>query len=201
MDSDRFRSGDRRVVNGSSSERGAPLGRRSNDEYPTQQSAPEYEDTREPRVAAPRHEVREEAKKRRPILPLLVVVIVLVLGVGGWFMWSQLQKTDTGIDKSKYQAVFLSNGQHYFGKLEAMNNDYFKLSDVYYLEQINKTDGETNANTVQQTQVELRKLGEKEIHGPENTMIISRQQVLLYENLTDKSQVVKSIDQQKQQAK
>ena len=141
-----------------------------------------------------------EKRRRNPLWVVVAVLGVVIVAILGWLFWSQQQKT-TGIDSSKYQAVFLSNGQHYFGKLTVMSDDYFKLSDVYYLEQANKTDSETNANTVQQTQVELRKLGEKEIHGPEDTMIISRDQVLLYENLTDKSQVVKSIDQQKQQAK
>ena len=203
MDGDRFRTSDRRVVNGSSADaRASRPAYREEDErgpapQPTQQSEPpRYE-------RAPRREEPAAPKRRRgPFIVILAILLIALLGFGGWLLWTHQQKSNTGIDTGKYQAVFLSNGQHYFGKLQSMNDEYFKLSDVYYLEQKSET-GETKTATTptQQTAVELRKLGEKEIHGPEDTMIISKDQVLLYENLTDKSQVVSSINQHKQQAK
>lgn len=82
-----------------------------------------------------------------------------------------------------------------------MNAEYFKLKDVYYLEGKNNqsdTDAAGRSNTKQAA--ELRKLGDIEPHGPDNEMIIPKGQILIYENLKDKSQVVTLINQQKQQA-
>ena len=188
MDSERLRTPARRVVN-------------SSEEY----ISSEYTD-RTPAAHPPREEgVRPASRapldaprpKRRMhnifIVWIAVAFLTLLIGVGLAWFFSRSTATETGIDSSKYQAVFLSNGQHYFGKLSILNDGYLKLTDVYYLE---SADEDTTKK-----QVELRKLGETEIHAPEDTMIISKDQVLMYENLKDSGQVVKSIDQHKQQAR
>lgn len=101
------------------------------------------------------------------------------------------------INTSAYQAVFLTNGQVYFGKMENANSSYVKLKDIYYL-QVSQTDDKTiqDAQDKQQPQISLAKLG-KELHGPEDEMFISRDQVLFWENLKDKdnSQVTKAIEE------
>ncbi len=195
MDNDRYRSTGRRIVNGSSAE---------TNERPA--PARPVEEVQPPRAAvaqgSPRQSyeqpVASTGKKRGFVWVIAGLLIIVILAVS-WFFWQQQkEQASTGIDTSKYQAVFLSNGQHYFGKLERMNDEYFKLRDVYYLEQKNGSDSE--AATAKQTAVELRKLGDKEVHGPENEMVIAKSHVLLYENLKDKSQVVTLINQQKQQA-
>src|SRR5207249_10199076 len=37
------------------------------------------------------------------------------------------------IDRSAYQAVFLTNGSTFFGKVQAQGDDWFLLTDVFYL--------------------------------------------------------------------
>src|SRR6476469_9136386 len=44
------------------------------------------------------------------------------------------------VDDSKYQAVFLTNGQVYFGNVTDINNNFVRLSNIYYLTQ-NTTTG------------------------------------------------------------
>ena len=82
-------------------------------------------------AATPRHAVREERLVKRFFLPIIVAVILIILGVVGWFAWSKTQTVVTAIDSSKYQAVFFTNGQVYFGKLQSFNNEYMKLTDIY----------------------------------------------------------------------
>jgi len=41
---------------------------------------------------------------------------------------------------SEYQAVFLDNGQVFFGKLSDMNSPYFTLRDVYYVQSVMEKD-------------------------------------------------------------
>jgi hypothetical protein len=95
----------------------------------------------------------------------------------------------------KYQALFLTNGQVYFGKLSNVDDKYVKLTDIYYL-QVQQTvqpaqQQQQNANNAN-PQVSLAKLG-SELHGPEDTMLVNRDQVLFWENIKDDGKVVQAI--------
>lgn len=140
-------------------------------------------------------------KKRNLLLPIVLVIIALAIAATGWFLWSNMKGATTGIDTSKYQAVFFTNGQVYFGKLSAFSDDYMKLVDVYYLREpaSGESDSENpQSNTTNQNSSTLIKLGAgNEIHDPEDEMIISRDQVLFYENLKSDGKLSKSIQQYK----
>lgn len=102
------------------------------------------------------------------------------------------------VDTNKFQAVFLTNGQVYFGKASSMGSSYIDLKNIYYLQVQQSVQPSTdkpasdNAAAAGESQVSLTKLG-KELHGPTDEMHISREQVLFWENLTDDSTVVKAI--------
>jgi hypothetical protein len=91
------------------------------------------------------------------------------------------------INSNEYQAVFLANGQIYFGRLTAPGGDFYYLRHVYYLQQQQSPQG---GKTVRST---LTKLG-GEIHGPEDEMVINRSQILFVENLKPSGQVSKVIN-------
>lgn len=141
---------------------------------------------------------------KRIILSIVIVLVVILAGVGGWFAWNKSQEGKTAaIDTSKYQAVFFTNGQVYFGKLQEFNGNYLKLTDIYYLQTQTTTD--TTSSNPQKTtpddtgnNVQLIKLGQ-EIHGPEDTMIIARDQLLFFENLKPDGKVAQSIEKYKKQ--
>lgn len=150
----------------------------------------------------PRHvPIQEKTSKKRPLLPIFVIILVLLLGAIGWLAWSNSQNNagGVGIDGGKYQAVFFTNGQVYFGKLKASNNDYMQLTDIYYLQTQATSDAESDnlqKTSTDQNNVQLIKLGD-EIHGPEDKMVISRDQVLFYENLKADGKVAQSIEEHK----
>jgi hypothetical protein len=99
---------------------------------------------------------------------------------------------DAAVKGKQFQAVFLTNGQVYFGKLTKTDSGYVVLKNIYYLQvqqQVQPTD--KNATAAQQ-QVSLAKLG-GELHGPEDVMYISRTQVLFWENLKSDGKVAKAI--------
>jgi hypothetical protein len=140
------------------------------------------------------------SKMGKPVMAVAAVVVVLLLLIGGWFTWSNMMG-DAGVKGGQYQAVFLTNGQVYFGKVSDVNNGYVKLSDIYYLQvqqSVQPTDNKSSNNN--NSQVSLAKLG-SELHGPEDTMYISRQQVLFWENLKNDGKVVQAINSYKQQNK
>jgi hypothetical protein len=99
------------------------------------------------------------------------------------------------------QAVFLANGQVYFGKLSDPNSQYTTLKDIYYLQVVEQQlQGQQYGQQTGQTpQISLVKLG-SELHGPVDEMKISRAQILFYEDLTPDSQVGKAINDYKAKA-
>lgn len=128
------------------------------------------------------------------VVGLLLLVAILVFG--GWSFYNSTM--GSSIDSGKYQAVFFSNGQVYFGKLHTLNGGYMKLTDVFYLQ--TKTADSTklqDAGTQSNPGVELIKLG-SEIHGPTDEMIISKDQILFFENLKTDGTVTKSITKYKE---
>lgn len=138
------------------------------------------------------------SKFRGPVMWVAGVVVLVLLALGAWMAWSKMGG-DAGVKAGQYQAVFLTNGQVYFGKVSDINGDYVKLSDIYYLQvqQSVQPDDKSKAST-DQSQVSLAKLG-SELHGPEDSMHISRQQVLFWENLKNDGKVVQAINGYKQQ--
>lgn len=135
--------------------------------------------------------------RNRKLLAGVIVAIIALAAIAGW-LWTRPGVGD-GIDAGKYQAVFFTNGQVYFGKLQAFNDDYMKLTDIYYLQ--TQTAGASDAKNPQKTSndqndVQLIKLGD-EIHGPEDEMLIAKDQMLFYENLKPGGKVAESIKKHK----
>lgn len=134
---------------------------------------------------------------KMPWLILGIIVLVLViLGVlfrGSLFKGSgTAPAADVTAKSSGYQAVFLTNGQVYFGKISNPNSDYVTLDSIFYL-QVGPAQGSgTNASASPQS-ISLVKLG-NELHGPVDEMHISRSQILFYEDLKSDGQVVKAIE-------
>lgn len=135
---------------------------------------------------------RKYGKFKTTIVSLAAVVIIAGLVLGGLFMYRA--STGSTIDNSRYQAVFFTNGQVYFGKLQTLNGAYLKLTDIFYLQTKVATDSANPQSTTNSTanDVELVKLG-NEIHGPEDAMVINKDQVLFFENLKNDSKVSQSI--------
>ena len=130
-----------------------------------------------------------QKKSKSFMKPLVVAVIILLAVLVGWFAWQTLRGGAVAIDNSKHQAVFFSSGQVYFGKLEVVNADYMRLTDVFYIQSGSSDTGDSeNPQESSGSSMELIKLGE-EVHGPEDEMIINRDQMLFFENLKSDGKV------------
>ncbi len=135
---------------------------------------------------------KKRSKMRRILLVLAGLIIIIGLVVGGWFFYKSTVSAQ--IDNSEYQAVFFTNGQVYFGKLQNLSGGYYKLTDIFYLQASSTNSTSTNPqSTSQSADVQLIKLG-SEVHGPVDEMVINREQVLFFENLKKDGKVTASID-------
>lgn len=132
-------------------------------------------------------------------LIILIILILVAVCLSSQQIW--LAMTAKG-----YQAVFLSNGQVYFGKLSSSGR-FYKLTDIYYLQvtqtlqpassEAGKTPAEASATPANQQQnIELIKLG-NELHGPSDAMYIERDKLLFWENMKNDSKVVDTINKYK----
>lgn len=189
---------------------GLPRGSQPTDRRIVSRQEPAYRQPEEPQQAPepPRalrpsssHQGRPPRERRSNkglVWGLPIAAVVVVLALVGWFIFTNTKVEPTGIDTSRYQAVFLSNGQVYFGKLENYSDNSFKISKAYYPQ--TQTTEDDEEKTTSQSNIQLIRLGE-EVHGPDNEMFILKDQIIYYENLKSDSKVSQLIEQNEKQAK
>lgn len=141
---------------------------------------------------------QESGKSRFGAWTWIVILLFIALLGGAWYYTqenkaltdgsAEVSNGSTSSSSDDYQAVFLDNGQVYFGKLEKSKKDFYTLRDVFYLQSGVAVDQETNLS--------LTKLG-SEAHGPEDQMEINVSHILFFENMTENSKVLQAIQQYK----
>lgn len=135
------------------------------------------------------------------IIAMIAVAAILIM-LPRWLhlnlsaIFSSSSSTET-INKESFSAVFLSNGQVYFGQLERSDQTEMVLKNVFYLQVADNTASASKSSILNQTHFNLIKLG-SELHGPTDELFVNRSQVLFYEYLRDDSKLVESIKNYKQ---
>jgi len=133
---------------------------------------------------------------------LVTLIVILIIIGGGLYAISGYTGIGAGLIpglsqfKATWQAVFLTNGQVYFGKVVKVRADSIVLRDIYYLQVVNqplqRSALDDSAQDPEQ-RLTLIKLG-NEIHGPVDEMTINRDHVVIIEDLKDDSRVVQAIN-------
>src|ERR1700759_2199865 len=119
-------------------------------------------------------------------LAIILAIVVIAGGLGFWYWKSRPSSALT----TQYQAVLLSNGSAYFGRLEGLGTPYPVLRDVFYVQSVK--DPQTNA-----VSNILVKRG-KEWHAPDR-MILNANRMVLVEPVNPTSRVSQLISQAKNQ--
>ena len=144
-----------------------------------------------------RHLVVQPRWLRVALVVMLFSLTVVTIAVAFLLHKGNLNEANF-VSEKKTQAVFLTNGQVYFGKVAAVNSQYLDLQDIYYLNTQSQSSQDNSDKDTEPTNFSLVKLG-CELHGPADQMLINRDQVSFWENLKDDGQVAKAIAQFKQQ--
>ena len=139
-------------------------------------------------------EKKQSKKKLWVVLGLAMTVILVLLGYYLWQNGFSVRVPELLGGNPVYQAVFLANGQVYFGQASNLNANYVTLKDVYYL-QVNQNLQSGGAQS--QQQISLAKLGAGELHLPKDEMKINRDHIIFIEDIRDESQVIQAIERYK----
>lgn len=123
---------------------------------------------------------------------ILVVALIWFVGLGKPVNESKY------VDDSKMQAVFLNGGQVYFGRIQDLNKDFMRVREIYYLRVNQQVQPDQETQAANANDISLVKLG-CELHGPDDEMLINREQIVFWENLKDDGQVAKAVAEYKKQ--
>ncbi len=107
------------------------------------------------------------------------LIVLILAGASYWY------SRDILSTRGKRQAIFLDNGQVYFGKIKSKSPEFIELADIYYLQSATPLQVGSNGD---KKKFSIVKLGD-ELHGPEDTMFINRDKILFYENMKSGSKV------------
>jgi hypothetical protein len=165
----------------------------------TQRGAQQTAPTQASAGAPTQHSGGSSKKRKKSIVLLRIISMILLVGasvvvlalvalsaLGGPVRESKY------IEKKNFQAVFLNNGQVYFGHITSLNSNYMRVANIYYLRQSQSPQPDTSKTTTANSNLSLVKLG-CEIHGPSDEMLINRSQVTFWENLKGDGQVAKAV--------
>ncbi len=123
---------------------------------------------------------------------MLVSLTIIVLGTV--YLLHSNPSEAKYVNGKTMQAVFLQNGQVYFGHIKSVSQKYVDLQNIFYL---NNPSSGTNSTSTNTTSLSLVKLG-CELHGPADRMIINQAQVLYWENIRADGKVAKAVEQYNQ---
>src|SRR5579875_2636903 len=128
-------------------------------------------------IAIPRRAVRQVLVVVISVL-ILVAVALLIVAVA-----RLIQPADPlagAINPNEYQAVFLTNGEVYFGRMTtAPGGQFYFLHHVYYLQTTSANGKTTSRNLVKLS---------SQIQGPEDFLAVNRSDIAYVENLRPNGQ-------------
>ena len=143
-------------------------------------------ETASPAAGSPALTARRSARTATSTIIIAILGLVVVVGGALWFYSHSRSVAMT----TPYQAVLLTNGSAYFGRLEGLGGPYPVLRDVFYVQSVQ------NQQTKQVNNI-LVKRG-KEWHAPDR-MILNANMIVLVEPVSPGSRVASLIAQAKNQ--
>lgn len=93
------------------------------------------------------------------------------------------------IDHSRYQAVYLINGQMYFGKLQNTGGTYLYMKSPYTPDTTKSSQQTADSSSASNALVRVK----NQLWGPDDSIAIRADQVAFWQNLRDDSKVSEAI--------
>jgi hypothetical protein len=115
----------------------------------------------------------------------IVIALLVLVGVFLLVEWWDFALPSAG--GARYQAVFLSNGQTYFGHYIDRLGPYVKVENAFYIQQTPAQDEQTPASS------KIVRRG-NELHHPSSFVLIPKSAILFTEDLRSDSPVAQFMD-------
>lgn len=122
----------------------------------------------------------------KKVLCIIVIIAALIWIDTNFNILSSSQANKQA--RTQLQAVFLANGQVYFGALSRYGTGSWRLDRAHYV-QVSKT---SDGAAPQETRTTLKKLSD-DMHRPHDTMIIPASGILFWQNLQADSPIAQAI--------
>jgi hypothetical protein len=119
--------------------------------------------------------------------PLRNSTVAALVFLAAFFFTQWWDFTVPAVGRAHYQAVFLVNGQTYFGRYYDRLGAYAKIEDVYYLQQVQSADPNAAPDT------KLLRRG-KELDAPAPRMLFPKTAILFVEDLSPSSPIAQFMD-------
>jgi len=120
------------------------------------------------------------------------VALFIALMLGGFLLTLSALSPEQKINRDVYQAVYLSSGQLYFGKLQNTSGDYLQLKSPY-IEQAVPSSEKNEDGTAKAPQTILLRVKDQ-VYGPDDSIAIKSSQVVFWQNLRPDSKVSQAIE-------
>lgn len=132
-----------------------------------------------------KHKEKVIANRRVAVLVLAAFAVGFLLVAALWWLIPKGQQINT----ATYQAVYLNNGQMYFGKLQNTDGTYLTLKAPYMPQSAQGS--QDNASALVKVKSQL--------WGPEDSIAIRADQVSFWQNLRADSKVTQAINEKQNQ--
>jgi hypothetical protein len=120
-------------------------------------------------------------------IALSVIVIAIVIGIA---LFRGTGAATAAVDEKRFQAVFTTDNQVYFGKLSGVNGEYATINDAYTIQAAPQATPSPGATAQPNLALVPRSAG---VQGPEKELHIASDKIVFFENLKDDSKVVEAI--------
>ena len=124
---------------------------------------------------------------RRALTRARDVALALLIGVSAFLFIEWWDFTLPSPGAARYQAVFLANGQTYFGRYLDRVGPYVKVEHVYYIRQAPAASEDTPPD------LQIVRRG-SELHAPPAAMLIPKSSILFVEDLQPGSPFAEFMD-------
>lgn len=122
-----------------------------------------------------------------PLLGKILLALVVFVGAFTYVEWWDFVPPSLGV--ARYQAVFLSNGQTYFGHYVERLGPYAKIENAFYIQQTPAA----NENEAPTSKIVRRGA---ELHEPEPFVLVPKSAILFVEDLRTDSSVAQFMDRE-----
>lgn len=120
--------------------------------------------------------------------PFQIIIVVLLLAIVGLLAWDYLRATPAAEFHTDYQAVLLTGGQVYYGKVAGFGTAHPVLTEIYYVQ------SQVNPETKAVSNILIQR--GNEWHAPDR-MYLNPEHIILVEPVGADSHVAKLIAEQK----